>query len=109
MGRPSLREAQVFKNVLDRFMIALGAAINQEKSQLFFFNTPMLIQNQISRLLGFPRSSFPYKYRGDLLVDKPLEHANWEDLLAKLEACLAFWNHRALNLAGHLIPVKSVL
>jgi len=109
MGRPSLREARVFKDFLNWFMLASGVVINQHKSQLFFFNTPFLIQNRISRLLGFQRSSLPSKYLGGPLLDKPLIQANWEDLLAKLEARLSCWTHRSFNLASQLALVKYVL
>jgi hypothetical protein len=41
MGLPTVKEAQEFKKTLDLFNLALGTIINQEKSQVFFFNTPL--------------------------------------------------------------------
>jgi hypothetical protein len=40
MGSPMVKEVKGFKSILDLFNSASSTVINQEKSQLFFFNTP---------------------------------------------------------------------
>ena len=42
MGHPSVQEAWAFKTSLTTFVKVSGLAINSEKSQIFFFNTPLI-------------------------------------------------------------------
>ena len=42
MGHPLVQEAQSFKKCLDPFARASGLAVNPNKSQVFFVNTPRL-------------------------------------------------------------------
>jgi hypothetical protein len=58
MGTPSIRDTTEIKRVLDDFMEASGTSINQEKSHVFFFNTLVSVQFNISRILGFRKSPF---------------------------------------------------
>jgi hypothetical protein len=46
-------------------------ALNLDKSKLYFFNTPIGVQNHISRLLGIPKSSLPSNYLGIPLTGAP--------------------------------------
>jgi hypothetical protein len=55
-------------SILIIFADASGVALNLEKSMLYFFNTPMSIQNHISCLLGIPKSSLPSNYLGIPLI-----------------------------------------
>jgi hypothetical protein len=45
MGSPMVKEVKGFKSILDLFNSASGTVINQEKSQLFFFNTPLVCKD----------------------------------------------------------------
>jgi hypothetical protein len=51
MGIPVVHEANSIEHVLLNFMKASKTSINQGKSQLFFFNTHIAIQNKISKIL----------------------------------------------------------
>jgi hypothetical protein len=64
MGMPTAQEALKFNSILIYFSEASSTTINLEKSQFFFFNTPIDIQRHISLLLGIPRSSLPSNYLG---------------------------------------------
>jgi hypothetical protein len=55
MGIPTIREAQAIKKVLSDFMEASRTSINQGKSQIFFFNTHIVIQTNISIILRLPK------------------------------------------------------
>jgi hypothetical protein len=48
MATPTLKEALIIKQVLHDFSKASGMGINEEKSQLFFFNTPQPIQRHLT-------------------------------------------------------------
>ena len=53
MGNPSVQEARAFKYCLVTFAKASGLEVSTEKSQLFFFNAPLITQRNIERILGF--------------------------------------------------------
>lgn len=83
--------------------------INLTKSKLFFFNTSIPVQRNLSKILKIQRNSLPTKYLGIPLSEYTPKAANWEDLLNKMKARLSSWTHRALNMASRLVLVKSVL
>jgi hypothetical protein len=47
MGTPTVREAQKIKLMLSDFSEDSGTCVNLEKSNIFFFNTLLDIQNHI--------------------------------------------------------------
>jgi len=53
MGHQSIKEAKAFNQILQDSMYALGMTINEEKSQISFFNTPLLMQRNITGIMGF--------------------------------------------------------
>ena len=53
MGEPTLQEARTLKSILENFAATSRTSINERKSQIFFFNTPLRIQLNIARELGF--------------------------------------------------------
>ena len=65
----SVIEARAIKMVLDEFMVAYGTSINQYKSHLLFFNTLVLVQFNISRIMGFRKSFLSLKYLGVPLLE----------------------------------------
>lgn len=75
-GHPSVQEARQFKTLVSDFSKASGANVNQFKSQIFFFNTPVPSQNAIARILGFTIASLPYKYLGAPLMASALKHSS---------------------------------
>jgi len=108
-GHPSSKEASALKSLLSLFSDASGTSINAAKSQLFFFSTPPSTQRHIARILGYPISHLPSKYLGAPLSNSAIKHASWRLLLDKLESKLSTWTFRALNIAGRLVLIKSVL
>jgi hypothetical protein len=109
MGVPTAREAIRIKSIITLFCEASGMEVNLSKSQVFFFNTPPEIQNHLTLLLGFTRSTLPSTYLGIPLIDNPLRNLSWESLLSKFCKRLSLWTFRSLNLPGRLILLKSVL
>ena len=108
-GHPSAHEASTLKSLLDLFAKASGMIVNASKSQIFSFNTAILIQHRIARILRFSISSLLVKYLRAPLIVSALKHSSWRSLLDKLEASLSSWTFRPLNLPSRLILVKSVL
>eukprot|EP00253_Pinus_taeda_P012543 PITA_12543 len=70
-GIPTVKEALAYKQILDDFAKAIGMEVNLTKSKVFFFNTHIAIQRNVSRILGFQRQSLPSKYLGVPLTAKP--------------------------------------
>jgi hypothetical protein len=48
MNTPTTQEDIKLKTILTDFVEASGTTLNLDKSQLYFFNTPVEIQNHIS-------------------------------------------------------------
>ena len=53
MGNPSFQEARAFKYCLATFGKASGLEVSPKNSQLFFFNSSLITQRNIERILGF--------------------------------------------------------
>ena len=67
-----VKEALAYKHILFDFSMAIGMELNLSKSNIFFFNTNIAIQKNISRILGFQRDVLPSKYLGVPPTNKPL-------------------------------------
>ena len=61
MGHPSVQEVRAFKTSLVTFAKASGLEVNMEKSHIFFFNSPLITQRNIGRILGYQKGSLPTK------------------------------------------------
>jgi len=109
MGHPSIQEARVVKSCLQLFGKASGLEVNPLKSQVFFFNTPVITQRNILRILGYPKGSFPSKYLGVPLVEGAVKKVSWQDLVDRIRRRLASWTLRPLNLPSRLLLIKHVL
>lgn len=108
-GHPSVQEARQLKALLLDFSKASRANVNKIKSQIFFFNIPVITQNAIAHILGFTISTLPSKYLGAPLTASALKHSCWKILLEKLQARLFLWTHRALSMANRLVLINVVL
>lgn len=102
MGTPLAQEVRAIKKVLDDFMDASGMSINHFKSQIFFLNTPLVVQFHISFILGFSRSSLWSKYLGVPLLELVASNTPWEDLLSKLSKKLTGWTFHSINIVSCL-------
>eukprot|EP00253_Pinus_taeda_P027981 PITA_27981 len=71
-GTPTMKEAKDFKQILYDFAMAASIEVSLTKSKVFFFNTNISIQINLSKILGFQRDYLPSKYLGIPLTDKPL-------------------------------------
>jgi hypothetical protein len=83
--------------------------INKVKYQIFFFDTPLMVQLHNTQLLGFTRNSLPSKYLDITLIDKAMRNDSWEDLMSDLRKHLSSSTFRSLNLPSQLILLKFVL
>jgi hypothetical protein len=85
------------------------AKINHSKSMIYFFNTNLVIQRNLAKILGFERKTLSMKYLGIPLMDMAYKMATWEGVIKKLQERVKNWTYRALNLVGRLILTQMVL
>jgi hypothetical protein len=83
--------------------------LNLEKYKLYFFNTPVAIQNHISRLLIIPKSSLFSNYLGIPLTSAPAHSISWDKLLLSISNRLNNSTFRPLNIAARMVLLKSIL
>lgn len=108
-GIPTVKEALAYNQILKEFSMATGMEVNLSKSNIFFLNTNISIQRNISRILGFQKDSLATKYLGILLIARPMHKSIWELVLNKLHDRVKKSTLRVLNLAGRLVLKKAVL
>lgn len=108
-GIPTIRDARAIKNILNDFSMVAGTKVSLNKSKVFFFNTNINMQRNITRILGFQREQIPSKYLGVPLTDKLLSKKVWEPILNKIQDKSRKWTSRSLNLARHLVLTQAVL
>jgi hypothetical protein len=94
---------------MDTFMLASGAMINQRKSYIFFFNIPLNIQCNVTRILGFQKGSLPSKYISAHLMENFLRNASWEYILSKIDTKVNSWTFIILILSRNINLIKLVL
>ena len=109
MGHPYAQESRNIKTCLINFGKASGMEVNEQKSLVFFFNTPQITRRNICRILGFQEISLPSKYLGGPLENSKVRKGSWLELLEKMRKCLTNWTIWPLNFASRLILVKSIL
>lgn len=107
-GVPTVKSL-AYKQLLIDFGMATGMEVNLFKSKIFVFNINIVIQRNISRILGFQRDSLPLQYLGVPLTAKPLHKSIWEPVINKMQDKIRNWTIRSLNLAGRLVLTKVVL
>jgi len=69
-GIPTAREARAIKIILNDFAMVASIEVSLNKSKVFFFNTNIATQKNITRILGFQREQLPSKYLGIPLTNK---------------------------------------
>jgi hypothetical protein len=81
MGLSTAIESLCFRSIIDLFCEASGMEVNMTKSQVFFFNMLIEIQNHLTQILGFTHITLPSVYLGIPLIDNPLRNSSWDSLL----------------------------
>eukprot|EP00253_Pinus_taeda_P017516 PITA_17516 len=105
MGTSTVKEARTFSKVLRTFTEASSMEINITKSKLFFFNTFIPVQRNLSKILKIERNSLPTKYLGIPLSEYAHKAANWEDLLNKMNQSIQIKSRTKTSL-GLLVTLK---
>lgn len=103
--------AKRFKSALDNFTQALGALINNTKSNVYAWNTPLRTAHLIASIFRFPliEKWQTFRYLGIPICLKSLPNSAWNQVLEKLKNKMDHWGAFWLNLAGRTVLIKSVL
>ena len=111
VGGSSIIMAKHFKTKLGKFTQALGALINNTKSNVYIWNTPLRTTCLIANVFFFSlvEKWQMFRYLGIPICLNSLSNSAWTHILEKfknkLEHLGAFW----INLVGHTVLIKSVL
>ncbi|XP_059077196.1 uncharacterized protein LOC131876295 [Cryptomeria japonica] len=109
MGLARISEAVNFRRALDIYLKASGQCINDDKSSIYFFNTPQCIQSRIARILRFQIGSLPLMYLGIPLALGAQRRDYWKGILDKFRSKVSHWTHRWLSSAGRMVLLKTVV
>lgn len=109
MGRARLSEAMNFRRSLDIFLKSYGQKINEDKSSIYFFNIPSLIQNRIAKILQFQIGTLPLMCLGIPLTLGAQRRYFWQGISEKSRCRVNHWTHRRLSSTGRVILLKIVV
>jgi hypothetical protein len=109
MNTPTTQEEIKLSSILSDFSEASGTTFNPAKSQLFFFNTHVEIQQHLSQLLNTPVYTLPSCYLGLPLSESTAINISWDSLILSITNRLSNWTFCSLNLLAKIVLLKSVL
>lgn len=109
MGLATIREASNMRRALDVYLATSGQLINEGKSSIFFFNTPLSIQRRIAHILRFQIGSLPLLYLGIPISTGRQSRDSWQVILDKFNVKVNHWTHRWLSFAGQVQLLQSVV
>lgn len=109
MGLARINEAMNIRKALDVYLRASGQKINDDKSSIYFFNTPWPIQSRIARILRFQIGSLPLMYLGVPLSLGSQHRSYWQGILDKFWSKVSHWTYRWLSFAGRVVLLKILV
>ena len=109
LGKSSVQEARSLKNIIKLYMEASGQKFNESKSEIFFINTDRNLEQQICKLMGYKKGSFPCKYLGIALEKGSKSSKVWYNTMEKLDNKLSYWKEKWLTKASKFTKIRSVL
>jgi hypothetical protein len=108
---PPLSWLRDSKLLLGNFTQASRALINNVKSNVYAWNTPIRTARLIKNIFRFPliEKWQTFTYLGIPIFLKSLPNSAWNQTLDKFKNKLEQWGAIWLNLAGHTVLIKYVL
>lgn len=103
--------ARRFKNILDRFLEVSGCLLNSLESSIYGWNTPLIILQRVSQILGVPfkANSGHFKHLALPISKDILKSQIWHPSIKKTKKQIQNWGMLWLNLAGRITLIKFVL
>jgi len=111
VGGDSIIMAKCFNTALENFTQASGALINNTKSNVYVWNTPLKTTRLIANVFLFPlvEKWQTVRYLGIPICLNSLPNSAWTHILEKINSKLEHWGAFWLNLAGRTMLLKFVL
>ena len=109
MGMATIREALNMHKVLDIYLGASGRLINEDKSSIFFFNTPPSIQRRVAQILRFQIGGLPLLYLGVPISVGRQSRDSWQVILDKFKVKVNHWTHHWLSFVGRVQLLQSMV
>eukprot|EP00253_Pinus_taeda_P004415 PITA_04415 len=111
LGGASTRIARAFDKVLRRYCRVTGAAVNNNKSEVFSWNINQQELAGITSILGFKGSTEwdRFTYLGLPIISGINKRALWNGIISKMKKKIAAWGGHWLTKGGKVILIKSVL
>lgn len=81
IGVASIREVTCLRKVLEIYLASSNQQINEDKSNIFFFNTPKLIEQRIANIPHFRIGKLPVDYLGIPLYFGKFKREWWKKIL----------------------------
>jgi hypothetical protein len=108
-GKSTISEATEFKSIIKSYTMASGQKVNENKSEIFFLNTKVDMEDRICELMGYRKGQFPCKYLGIALEKGSKSCKVWRNTIEKLDARIGGWKDKWLSKVGKVTKLSSVL
>eukprot|EP00253_Pinus_taeda_P004292 PITA_04292 len=111
LGGASIRIAKAFGKVIKNYCKVSGALVNENKSEVYSWNTDQQTLSNISNTLGFKGHSHWEKigYLGLPIISGVNKRSLWTDIICKFKSKISKWGGHWLTKGGKAILIKSQL
>eukprot|EP00253_Pinus_taeda_P006725 PITA_06725 len=111
LGGASTRIARAFDKVLRSYCRVTGAAVNNNKSEVFSWNINQQELAGITSILGFKGNTEwdRFTYLGLPIISGINKRALWSGIISKMKKKIAAWGGHWLTKGGKVVLIKSVL
>lgn len=107
--KPSPEAIRRLRIILMGFSQTSGLEINFEKSSRLILGVPEPQCQSLTKLLGCPRSTLPFKYLGLQITTSRFIRPFWEEIIQKNEQKLLLWKSRLLSRAARVVLINAVI
>lgn len=94
---------------MDNYSKWFGQKINWRKYEIFFFNTPLTKQREISSILGMQVGNLPGKYLGIPFFGGESRSSIWKNLVDSCIQRMDGWKRKWMTLVGRIMMLKMVI
>eukprot|EP00253_Pinus_taeda_P027254 PITA_27254 len=111
LGGASTRIARAFDKVLRSYCRVTGAAVNNNKSEVYSWNINQQELAGITSILGFKGNTEwdRFTYLGLPIISGINKRALWSGIISKMKKKIAAWGGHWLTKGGKVVLIKSVL
>eukprot|EP00253_Pinus_taeda_P007380 PITA_07380 len=111
LGGASIRIAKAFGMVIKNYCKVSGALVNENKSEVYSWNTDHQDLTNIANTLGFKGHSHweRIRYLGLPIISGVNKRSLWTDIICKFKSKISKWGGHWLTKGGKVILIKSQL